>query len=96
MPCKGEGIDLDACEEEAKASIEAMVMEIKVLRRQANADWRDARRYRAMRASGKYAPATFGDGWALACGNGRWTEAELDEAADRCLPANAHVEVRHD
>lgn len=45
------------------------------------ADKDDARRYRALVATGKYVPA-MREGWGLACGRTKASKAELDAAAD--------------
>lgn len=46
-----------------------------------DADRDDARRYRALVATGKYVPA-MREGWGLACGHSKASKAELDAAAD--------------
>jgi hypothetical protein len=61
-------------------------------------DGRDAERYRALVATGKFVPAVYAsNGWALGCGAyTRPTKAELDAAADELIAAQAESGGRSD
>ncbi|HEY6018890.1 MAG TPA: hypothetical protein VIY48_03075 [Candidatus Paceibacterota bacterium] len=59
-----------------------------LVRQEQREEEKDAERYRALIASGKYCPSSIGGYWALAtCCANPITKAEMDEAVDKAIRA---------